>query len=67
MILALSLIADQDKLYINYGSGERRKGIWLKDINLKEAERKALVSFHSSTENDYVPAFFRNGKKRPWL
>ena len=45
---------------------EERRGIWLKDINLKEAERKALIGFHSFTGNDYVPAFFRKGKKRHW-
>ena len=64
IILALSLIADQDKVYIDYDSDKRRKGIWFKDINLKEAERKALIGFHSFTGNDNVPAFFRKGKRR---
>ena len=62
MILALSLIVEQDKVYIDYSSGKRKKGIWLKDINLKEAERKALIDFHAFTGNDYVSAFFRKGK-----
>ena len=66
MILALSLIVDQSKVYIDYASGKRRKGIWLKDINLKDAERKALIGFQSFTGSDFVPAFFRKGKKRCW-
>ena len=66
MVLALALIVDQDKVYIDYGSGKRRKGTWLKDIILNEDERKALVGFHSFTGNDYVPALFRKGKKRCW-
>ena len=36
---------DQDKVYIDYGSGTRKKGIWLKNINLKEAERKELITY----------------------
>ena len=67
MVLALALIADQDKVYMDYGSGKRRKGTWLKDITLNEDERKALIGFHSFTGNDYVPALFRKGKKRCWL
>ena len=64
MILALSLTADQSKAYIDYRSGKRRREIWLKDINLKEADRKTLIGFHLFTENDYVPAFFSKGKRR---
>ena len=66
MVLALALIVDQDKVYIDYGSGKRRKGTWLKDIILNEDERKTLVGFHSFTGNDYVPALFRKGEKRCW-
>ena len=43
MVLALALIADQDKVYMDYGSGKRRKGTWLKDIPPNEDERKALI------------------------
>lgn len=48
---------------VKEGSGKRRKGIWLKNINLKEAERKALNGFHTGN----VPAFFRKGKKPCWF
>jgi hypothetical protein len=62
VFLALALIADQDKVYNDYGSGKRRKWTWLKDITLNKDERKALIGFHFFTGNDYVPAFFRWGK-----
>ena len=45
MVMAPSLTADQDKVYIDSGSGTRKKGIWLKNINLKEAERKELITY----------------------
>ena len=48
---------------VKEGSGKRRKGIWLKNINLKDAERKALNGFHTGN----VPAFFRKRKKPCWF
>ena len=66
IILALALINEQHMVYMDYGNGKRRKGFWLNNIILKENERKVLISFHSFTGNDFVPAFFRKGKKRCW-
>ena len=66
IILALALINEQHMVYMDYGNGKRRKGFWLNNIILKENERKALIGFHSFTGNDFVPAFFRKGKKRCW-
>ena len=66
MILALALIAHQEKVYMDHGSGKRRKGTWLADITLNEDERMAIVGFHAFTGDDYLPAMFRRGKKRCW-
>ena len=66
IILALALINEQHMVYMDYWNGKRRKGFWLNNIILKENERKALIGFHSFTANDFVPAFFRKGKKRCW-
>ena len=66
IILALALINEQHMVHMDYGNGKRKKEFWLNNIILKENERKALIGFHSFTGNDFVPAFFRKGKKRCW-
>ena len=38
----------------------------MKYIKIEEADRKAIIGFHSFSGNDYIPPLFRKGKKYSW-
>ena len=66
-VLAVSLLHEyQEKVFLDYGSGKNRKGFWLSNIEMSISERKALLSFHALTGNDYISSFFRKGKSVCW-
>ena len=56
----------KSRLFIEYGSGSNKKGCWLKDFALNEANGSALLGLHAFTGNDFVPSFFRKGKLKCW-
>ena len=61
-MIAISLIqADSEKLYVDYGSGQHRKGLLLSSVDLSSREKDAIIGFHTFT------ALFRKGKKRVHL
>ena len=66
MVLALVLISDLTKVFMNYRNGKNRKRLSLKEIRLLQSEKEALVGFHSFTGNDYIPSIFQKGKKHCW-
>ena len=63
MVIAFSIIrTDSDRLYVDYGSGQHRKGLLLNRIGQSDIDKDAIIGFHAFTGNDYVSAFFRKGK-----
>lgn len=63
MVLALALIHEQERVFIDCGSGKKRYGTWLKDTQFRQEERKALIDFHVFTDNDYVASLLQKGKE----
>ena len=62
VILLNKLLEHQDRVYLDYGNGKHRKGLWLADIDLPEEIKKCMLGFHAFTGNDYISSFFRKGK-----
>ena len=65
LILAVSLL-DINRVYLDYGKGKLRKGIWLNDLSIEEQMKEPLIGFHAFTGNDYVSSFFKKGKQLCW-
>ena len=66
-VLAVSLLYEhKDRVYLDYGTGKNRKGLWLNHIRMSDSQRTAIIAFHAFTGNDYVSSFFRKGKKACW-
>ena len=66
VILLNKLLDDQDRVYLDYGNGKHRKGLWLSDIDLSDEIKKSILGFHAFTGNDYISSFFRRGKPACW-
>jgi hypothetical protein len=66
VILLNKLLEHQDRVYLDYGNGKHRKGLWLADIDLPEEIKKCMLGFHAFTGNDYISSFFRKGKIACW-
>ena len=66
-VLMLSkLVNYQDRVFLDYGRGNHRKGLWLCDIELSDSEKECLIGFHAFTGNDYISSFLRKGKRTCW-
>ena len=57
VILLSKMIGHQDKIYLDYGTGLNRKGLWLSNVVMSESKLKALTGFHAFTGNDYISSF----------
>ena len=66
VILLSKMIGHQDKIYLDYGTGLNRKGLWLSNVVMSESKLKAITGFHAFTGNDYISSFFRKGKPACW-
>ena len=66
VILLSKMIGHQDKIYLDYGTGLTRKGLWLSNVVKSESKLKAVIGFHAFTGNDYISSFFRKGKPTCW-
>ena len=53
-------------IWIDYGTGDNRRTINLRSIDIDSDKRSALIGFHAGTGNDYVSSFFRRGKEMFW-
>ena len=63
-VLMLSkLVTYQDRVFLDYGTGNHRKGLWLCDNELSDSEKECLIGFHAFTGNDQISSFFRKGKR----
>ena len=56
----------KERVFIDNGTGESRKLIWLGGVNLSHKKCKALLGMHAFTVNDYVSSFFKKGKEMWW-
>ena len=56
----------QNRVFLDYGTGNHSKGLWLCDIELSDSEKECLIGFHVFTGNDYISSFFRKGKRACW-
>ena len=63
MIIAISLIDTSKRVFVDYGDGKNRKGVWLNSIHLDDNIRAALIGFHAFSGNDYVSSIFERGKQ----
>ena len=60
------LVNYQDRVFLDYGTGNHRKGLLLCDIQLFDSEKECLVGFHAFTASDYISSFFRKRKRACW-
>ena len=65
LVLALASL-ERDTVYLDYGNGKARRGIWLNQFRLNQTTTKALIGFHAYTGSDYVSSFFKKGKAVCW-
>ena len=56
----------EHRVYLDYGNGKHRKGLWLADIDLSEEIKKCMLGSHAFTGNDYILSFFRKGEIACW-
>ena len=67
IVLCVSLwYTYKERVFIDNGTGESRKLIWLGGVNLSHEKCKALLGMHAFTGNDYVSSFFKKGKEMCW-
>ena len=66
VIMISKLLNNADRVFLDYGTGIHRKGMWLSDVDMPESEKKCLIGFHAFTGNDYISSFFRKGKTACW-
>lgn len=50
------------KMFIDYGSGQHRKGLILSFVGLSVQDKDALIGFHTVTGNNFISALFKKGK-----
>ena len=53
----------QDRVFLDYGTGNQRKRLWLCNTELSNAEKECLIGVHAFTGNDYISFFVRKGKR----
>ena len=66
VIMISKLLNNADRVFLDYGTGIHRKGMWLSDVDMPESETKCLIGFHAFTGNDYISSFFQKGKTACW-
>ena len=42
------LLEEQTRCFLDTGSGNNRKGLWLSDVDMSQDLKQALIRFHSS-------------------
>ena len=66
LVILLNMVEEQSKVYLDFGVGLHRKGLYLSDIEMEDGFKKCLIGFHAFTGNDYVSSFFRKGESECW-
>ena len=64
VLVIAAITTDIERVFYDGGNGLNQKGGWLNDLQLKNDLKEALIGFHAFTGNDFIPAFFRKGKKK---
>ena len=60
-VITVALLSSP-RVYLDFGVGKHRKGLWLEKIQISDDLTKCLIGFHAFTGNAYVSSFFRKGK-----
>ena len=55
-----------EKMWVDYGTGDHYPILKLNSIDMDDEKKLALLWFHATAGNDYVPSFFRWGKEKSW-
>ena len=55
-----------ERMWVDYETGDHRHILKLNSINMDDEKKLALLGFHATTGNDYVPSFFQLGKEKSW-
>ena len=55
-----------ERMRVDYETGDNRHILKLNSINMDDGKKLALLGFHATTGNDYVPSFFHLGKEKSW-
>ena len=66
VIMISQLLSNADRVFLDFGTGVNRKGMWLSDVDMPESGRKCLIGFHGFTGDDYISSFFRKRKTACW-
>lgn len=66
VIMIGMLIENKTQCFLDNGTGNNRKGLWLSDVDMSEDAKLSLIGFHAFTGNDYISSFFRKGKAVCW-
>ena len=53
-----------ERMWVDYETGDNRHILKLNSINMDDGKKLALLGFHATTGNDYVPSFFHLGKEK---
>ena len=59
IVLAVSLVQEREKVYVDNGNGKNRNNIQLRQLAVKDVN--SLIGFHAFSGNDYASSFFRKG------
>ena len=65
-VILLAKVESQHRVFLDFGVGMHRKGMYLHDIEMGTDQKKCLVGFHAFTGNDYISSFFQKGKGQCW-
>ena len=66
-VLMIGRLAQYEtRCFLDNGTGNNRKGLWLDNLEMSEDAKLSLIGFHAFSGNDYISSFFRKGKSLCW-
>ena len=67
LVLAVTLLNQHKRrVFLDSGSQQNRRIIWMGNIDITDKLRNALIGYHAFTGNDYVSSFFLKSKIKCW-
>ena len=60
MILTFSLLSNPSQIFIDYGNGKNRKGLWLNEFDLSEKMKKWKTFFLHVLRSNYVAKIWKS-------
>ena len=66
-VIAITILQHKlNQVFIDFGKGAYRKGVWLGELKLSPTKKKCLLGYHAFSGNDYISSFFRKSKLMCW-